>query len=138
MLCERRRKMNMTRCVDWCCLLYWWRCGRVTLSEAHISFFVGERALSQKNKKVMFSEFFLQRMQYIEGFRCLNLAAQRGSNRSLERLLHKHLYSQESKSTSASANSWLDRTPWPRPRPRLWSICDKNNVFFVQAFFFFF
>ena len=41
-------------------------------------------------------------MQYIEGFRCLNLAAQRGSNRSLERLLHKHLYSQESKSTSAS------------------------------------
>ena len=29
-------------------------------------------------------------MQYIEGFRCLNLAAQRGSNRSLERLQHKH------------------------------------------------
>ena len=46
--CVKGEEKWIWRCVDWCCLLYWWRCGRVTLSEAHISFFVGGRAPSQK------------------------------------------------------------------------------------------
>ena len=45
--CGKGEEKWIWRCVDWCCLLYWWRCGRVTLSEAHISFFVGERALKK-------------------------------------------------------------------------------------------
>ena len=48
--CVKGEEKWIWRCVDWCCLLYWWRCGRVTLSEAHISFFVGERARVEQKK----------------------------------------------------------------------------------------
>ena len=129
--------MNMTMCRLMLSTLLMAMWSRYLEWGSHFFFCWRESTESKKIKKVMFSEFFLQRMQYIEGFCCLNLAAQRGSNRSLERLQHKHLYSQESKSTSASANSWLDRTPWPIcwSRPWLWPICDKNNVFFLYKHF---